>query len=59
MRQQNDPIFSELLCQAQLRAFTHEDITNFNCKMIIILKLDSPLNNIVIVQYNKTRYLIN
>lgn len=59
MRQQSDPIFTQLLRRARMGALTQADVSKLNEKVVTGLTLSDPLNNIVIVQRNKTRHLIN
>ncbi len=59
MRQQSDPIFAQLLRRARKGALIQADISMLNEKVVTGLTLNDPLNNIVIVQRNKTRHLIN
>ncbi len=59
MRQQSDRIFAQLLRQAHKRVLTQADVLMLNEKVVTGLILNDPLNNIVIVQWNKTRHLIN
>lgn len=49
----------ELLRQAHFRTLTVEDITNLNNRVITMLKVNNLFNNIVFVQCNKMRHLIN
>lgn len=48
-----------MLCRACLRALITKDLINLNSRIVIMLKVDDPINNIVIIQCNKMRYLIN
>ncbi len=38
---------------------TQADVSMLNEKVVTSLTLNDPLNNIVIVQWNKTRHLVN
>ncbi len=52
-------MFAQLLKRARKEMLTQADISMLNEKVVIGLTLNDPLNNIVIVQRNKTRHLIN
>lgn len=59
MRQLHDPHFTSLLMRARAGALTQHDVTILNDKVVTKFTLQDPLQNIVIVQRNKTRHLIN
>ena len=59
MRYQNNLILLALLSRVRFCALTTADVANHNSKMVTILKLEDSLNNIIIVERNKMRYLIN
>lgn len=49
MRQQGDPIFTQLLRRARKGALTQADVSILNDEVVTGLTLSDPLNNIVIV----------
>ncbi len=59
MYQQNDPNFTQLWRQVHIGKWTYDDVAMFHGKVVIVLILNDPLKNIVIVQRNKTRHPIN
>ena len=59
MCQQSNLVFAQLLRRVRKRALTQADVSILNKKVVIGLILSDPLNKIVIIQQNKTRYLIN
>lgn len=59
MHQQNNPNFIQLLRWTRIKKLTYSNIVMLNGKVMITLTLNDLQKNIVIIQCNKTRYLIN
>ncbi len=59
MRQIDDPTFNALLRRACAGSLTDANVTILNSKVAKEFPLHDLLKNIVIVQRNKFRYMIN
>ncbi len=59
MHQQNNPNFTQFLRRACMGELTHGNVAMLNGKVVTALTLNDLLKNIVIVQRNKTKHLIN
>ena len=59
MRQQFDFVFQKLLNRVKTDELNENDVRLLNERVAVQLSVSNSLNNVIIVQFNQIRHLIN